>query len=401
LLFRQKELNFVPNARHLYSNGGYTLAAEIVTRVSGQPLPDFCRERIFEPLGMAHTHFHIDNRRIVHDRAYSYSENGSGYQAEPLNYANVGATSLFTTAPELVRWLDNFREPKVGGPQAIARLQEQAVLADGNKIDYALGVAIGNHRGLKTISHGGGDAGYRSFVVWFPDQELGIAVLSGLASFDVGGIAFKVADAALGDKLAPEAQPAPAPPETKRNYVKLDSQNLKQFAGAYKLDAGVMANFFEKEGRLMAEVPGQGTEELHPLSTNRFFIEMPAGEVQFSAQKDGAMRLKFSHEHGSTVTGERIAATPWEPKDLEALCGIYWSDELETQYTIKLKDGKLTAEHIRHGTINLRPTMPDRFATREWFMSEVKFQRDPSGKVFGMTLGGGRLTGILFKRRAG
>jgi len=113
------------------------------------------------------------------------------------------------------------------------------------------------------------------------------------------------------------------------------------------------------------------------------------------------MRLKFSHEHGSTVTGERIAATPWEPKDLEALCGIYWSDELETQYTIKLKDGRLTAEHIRHGTINLRPTMPDRFATREWFMSEVKFQRDPSGKVFGMTLGGGRLTGILFKRRAG
>ena len=152
----------------------------------------------------------------------------------------------------------------------------------------------------------------------------------------------------------------------------------------------------------MAEVPGQGTVELHPLATNRFFVEMPAGELEFSAQKEGAMRLKFSHEGGgATVTGERIATTPWEPKNLEAFQGVYWSDELETQYTIKLKDGKLTAEHIRHGAIELLPTMQDQFQPQEWFMSEVKFQRDGAGQVSGVTMGGGRLTGILFKRRAG
>ena len=402
VLFRQNELNFVPGTRHLYSNGGYTLVAEIVTRVSGKPFPDFCRERIFEPLGLTRTHFHIDLRRIVHDRAYSYSKNGSGYQAEPLNYANVGATSLFTTAPDLVRWLDNFREPKVGGRRAIERMQEQAVLADGSKIDYALGIGIGNHRGLKTISHSGGDAGYRSFVVWFPDQELGVAVLTGHASFDCSGCAFKVADAVLGNNLAAEPKKAPAltSAQTNRNYVKLDSRIFKQFAGAYKLDAGITANFYEKEGRFIAEVPGQGTTELHPLGTNRFLLETPSGELEFSAQKDGGMRLKFSHEGGSTINGERIAVTAWEPKDLEALQGVYWSDELETQYTVKLKDGKLTAEHIRHGTIELLPTAQDLFATREWFMAQVKFERDQSGQVSGVRLGGGRLTGILFKRRS-
>src|SRR5579872_3527409 len=40
MLFHQKELNFDPGTRHLYSNGGYTLAAEIVARVSGKPMPD-------------------------------------------------------------------------------------------------------------------------------------------------------------------------------------------------------------------------------------------------------------------------------------------------------------------------------------------------------------------------
>jgi hypothetical protein len=32
-------------------------------------------------------------------------------------------------------------------------------------------------------------------------------------------------------------------------------------------------------------------------------------------------------------------------------------------------------------------------------MGQVKFQRDASGQISGVTLGGGRLTGILFKRR--
>ena len=57
LLFRQKELNFVPGTRHLYSNGGYTLAAEVVARVSDEradtdqpairPLPGILRSSAF------------------------------------------------------------------------------------------------------------------------------------------------------------------------------------------------------------------------------------------------------------------------------------------------------------------------------------------------------------------
>src|SRR4029077_12715514 len=135
---------------------------------------------------------------------------------------------------------------------------------------------------------------------------------------------------------------------------------IKQFVGTYKLDGGTMAKFFEKEGRFMVEVPFSGTVELHPLSTNRFFVVEKPGEVEFSAQKEGAMRLKITREAGGgTVTGERISDTAWGPKDLEAFQGTYWSDELETQYTIKLKDGKLTAEHIRHGNMELLPIAQD------------------------------------------
>jgi CubicO group peptidase (beta-lactamase class C family) len=399
LLFHQKELNFIPGTRHLYSNGGYTLAAEVVARASGKPFPDFCQERIFSPLAMTRTHFHQDHHRIVHDRAYSYEKNGDGWQALPLNYANVGATSLFTTAPDLARWLDNFREPKVGGRKAIQRLEEQAVLADSNKVDYALGLAIGQYRGLKTISHGGGDAGYRSFVLWFPEQELGIAVVSGLASFDSGGTANKVAELFLRDQMTQQpTKAAQQPSEPPRLYITLSSNTLDQYVGCYKLDAGIDANIRNRNGKLMAEVPGQGTEELHPLATNRFFVEQVNGMVEFEAKPPGPLRLKFTH-NGATINGERTALVPWEPSHLEQYQGVYWSDELETQYTITLKGGKLTADHVHHGELALIPASQDRFNTTEWFMPQVNFLRDSSNNVSGLTMGGGRLTAIRFDRK--
>ncbi len=120
---------------------------------------------------MTHTHFHQDLTQLVPGRAYSYGNKGGGFAAAPLNYAIVGATSLFTTASDLALWLDNFRDPKVGGAAGVARMQEEGVLSDGTKIHYGLGIALDTYRGLKTISHGGGDAGYRSQVTGFRSRN--------------------------------------------------------------------------------------------------------------------------------------------------------------------------------------------------------------------------------------
>ena len=64
LLFQQTELNFAPGDQFVYSNSGYTLLAMVVKQVSAKTLPEFAKERIFDPLGMAHTHFQ-DNYGMV------------------------------------------------------------------------------------------------------------------------------------------------------------------------------------------------------------------------------------------------------------------------------------------------------------------------------------------------
>jgi CubicO group peptidase (beta-lactamase class C family) len=393
MLFRQKELNFPPGTRHLYSNGGYTLAAEIVARVSGKPFPQFCDERIFRPLGMTRTHFHDDLRRIVRDRAYSYEKAKDGYEASPLNYANVGATSLFTTATDLVKWLDNFRQPKVGGPAAIARLQEQAVLADGKKIDYALGLSIGSYRGLKTISHGGADAGYRSYVLWLPEAEVGVAVVSNLGSFDATLAARRVAAVFAGQKMTAEA----AEPKAPRQEAAVDAGALDRYAGYYRLEGGELVHVAAEGGKLMADM-GDDSYELKPVAPNRFHVDLAGAEVEFAPASGGGMSVKVQ-QGGGSIKGSRIVLASFDAKDLTEYLGAYWSEELETQYTILVKDGKLFADHARHGQIALIPVAKDQFQSSKWFMQDVKFLRDSAGHVTGLTVSGGRASAIRFTRR--
>ena len=91
LLSRQEELDFKPGERFSYSNSGYFLLAEIVSRVSGMKTSAFAKQNIFEPLGMNNTRFHDEPNAIIANRGFGYSpvEDG-GYRLDILRLKVIG-----------------------------------------------------------------------------------------------------------------------------------------------------------------------------------------------------------------------------------------------------------------------------------------------------------------------
>jgi CubicO group peptidase (beta-lactamase class C family) len=75
LLARQKELNFKPGARQLFSSSGYVLLASIVKKVSGKSLRQFANENIFTPLSMTNTGFQDEDAMVIKNRATDYLYN--------------------------------------------------------------------------------------------------------------------------------------------------------------------------------------------------------------------------------------------------------------------------------------------------------------------------------------
>ena len=68
------------------------------------------------------------------------------------------------------------------------------------------------------------------------------------------------------------------------------------------------------------------------------------------------------------------------------------------QYAVGARDGKLWLSHLKHGETGLEPASADVFSSGFWFMPEVRFARDASGSIDRVILGGGRITGITFRK---
>jgi CubicO group peptidase (beta-lactamase class C family) len=393
----QKELNFAPGAEFLYCNTGFTLLAEVVARVTGQPFPKWMEENVFKPLAMSNTHFHDDHEMIVPNRAYSYAPmEGGGFKNSVLSYANVGATSLFTTVEDLTRWIQNFFDARLGGPGVIRQMQEQGILNDGKTIDYAFGLFIGKYRGLKTVGHSGGDAGFRSDVVWFPDQKFGVAVLSNLGTMNPGGLTLKVADIYLADQLAPEPAPTAAAPA---KILKIDPAVYDAYAGKYQLQIGPVVTVTREKDKLMGEVSGIPKFELVPESEATFSVKTLAATVSFEKDKAGKTVQFVLHQGGQSVSAKRIEPPVLKPEELTKFAGDYYSEELGTTYTLIVRDSKLIAQHRRNHDTVLTPTEPDAFVGDQFFFGKVQFTRDKAHKITGFRLTGSRVRNLRFDKK--
>ena len=149
----------------------------------------------------------MDNfREIVKRQAYGYIENpdeDNTYLTSVTNFDTVGATSLMTTATDLLKWAHNFEDPVVGNQAFVEQMAVRGKLNSGDLIDYAFGQAHSTYRGQNTVSHGGGDAGYRSYLLRFPHLMFDVAVLCNTTA-NTGALAFSLADALIPEKLASE-----------------------------------------------------------------------------------------------------------------------------------------------------------------------------------------------------
>jgi CubicO group peptidase (beta-lactamase class C family) len=400
MLRRQRELNFLPGEEELYCNSGYTLLAEVVGRVSGKPFVEFTRDEIFQPLGMTNTHFHLNHEDVVRNMAYSYSpRSGGAYRKNVLSYANVGATSLFTTVEDLARWIANFEDAKVGGPEVRRQMQEKGKLNSGKEIDYGFGLAIGEFRNTRTISHGGADAGYRSYLLWLPDHHFGVALLSNLGTMDVGGMAEMAAEVFLRGKLAPRptrTPPVTADPQGKPPYP-VSSSALERYVGRYSGGSGRVISIVRNGDRLEGDISSGSMQTLIPTGEHEFFVAETKARVTF-AKLDSSKAAQYTLEiDGERRVYQRLQATNEVPPNLSDYAGQYRSQELETIWSIQVKEGKLVLQHRRQGEIPLRPVARDRFSGSN--LGSLQFERDSGGKVTGVKVTTGRVRNLRIERQ--
>jgi CubicO group peptidase (beta-lactamase class C family) len=403
VMTRQKDLNFKPGEKYVYCNTGYTLMGLIVKRVSGMSLREFTTKNIFEPLGMTHTHFRDDHAEIVKHNALGYAQEDKNkpFRLSVTNFDTVGATSLHTTVEDLQLWDENFYHPRLGGPALLQQMLERGKLNNGEHLDYAFGLVVGKYKGLPTVDHAGGDAGYRSDMTRFPEQHFSAAALCNAADTNPTALVRHVADILLAkDIKAPE--PPPAKETAKSGGAPLSAEQMAALAGIYwNREDDDFHKILVKDGKLQINVGGDEFHTLKPAGETSFHVaDVPWGdqvEIRFlpaSSEKPRRLERSFGGEKPDIFE----SATAFTPSgtELSEYVGAYVSEEIDPVYRIVLQDGNLSLTRLKKKAETLRPAVRDVFTGD---IGTVRFTRDSGQRISGLVLNAGRIRNFRFQKR--
>ncbi len=400
LLAKQRELNFAPNTEHLYSNSGYLLLAVVVRRVSGMSIGEFLAREVFEPLNMQSTFVYEDRFRIVKNRATGYAPDGAGgFRIDHyFNFELGGDGQVYTSVEDLLLWDGNFYEPVVGGPGLLEQMHERGVLDKGDTLDYAFGLAIGEYRGLPTVSHGGAWGGFRADLVRFPKQHFSVACLCNVANANPGALARNVAGLYLAELLAPEVSAGEE--GTGEAVVSVSEEELSRVTGYYWNDAaGYSRRIHVRDGKLYYQrAPGNDTE-LTSLGGGRFAMVGVGARVEVSFEPVNArpQRMIVVVDGGDPSVYESYKPIALTPDEMQGYAGEYRSTELSARYTLEVVEGKLVVSANGELEAKLQPVIGDVF-TVPAFGLIMRFKRDHSGAISGFGLDAGRVKNLRFER---
>lgn len=176
----RKPLDYEPGTKWQYSNTGYVIAGRIVEKASGQPLFQFLKQRIFEPLGMK-TVLDFDREPHAEGMAEGYTQYALGPSRIVTPSAPgwlFGAGQLAMTAEDLARWNVSLIRRELLAKTSYLSLETDTRLANGAGTQYGLGmdVELENHR--RKLAHGGAVNGFTSDNLVYPDDGAAIVVLT-------------------------------------------------------------------------------------------------------------------------------------------------------------------------------------------------------------------------------
>ena len=414
LIALQKELNFKPGEEYLYSNSGYFLLGLIVKRVSGKTLLEFAEDNIFKPLGMKNTHFHDDRNLVVRNRVTAYLPNSNGgFAVALISVESVGDIGLYTSVEDLFLWDQNFYNNKLGGGiDLISDELSTGMLNNGEKINYAFGLLVGEYKGLKTVWHGGSAAGFQTQMIRFPEQKFSVMCLCNAANIYPDKLANQVADIFLTDQFKKGAVGINETIAAATEIISIPEKELASLAGLYFDPITVKSlRFYMKDGKLMID-KGPGYV-LSPIGQNRFKVVGAPHEIVFVKPiAGGHMQVKDKDisSGGKTTIFEAIQSVTQTSALLAEFTGKYLSDELAgATYKLSIMDGNLLLQ-VRNGItvfsgrglvlafsqasgnevlkdILLTPAFADTFTTSvSGGLIVVRFNRNQQNAISGFTL---------------
>lgn len=361
---RQPALEYIPGTNWEYNSTAYVVLAMILEDITGKSFPSWMQKQVFEPIGMSHTVIEDEVGQVIPNAAtsYYYDQQDHTYTMAFSNRAIFGSAEMYTTVGDLIKWMQNFHTADVGGKQVQQMLRTPFVLKNGDKTHYGLGISVDRERGLKRVHHSGGHAAYGSKLNYYPEINSGVVVMANHGNLNAGRKTRKIARIFFGQHMDSGKDNNREDP-----FIELESDWIDRYTGRYESKRGEVISITKRNNALLVERSPINRHLLRPVSQTEFQTSDKDLHIIFQNPGNSKQATKATINDTSRLKVTRIPSFTPTYQELKKFSGRYMSPELETIYSVSVRDSQLVVRHRLLGTLRLsaepHALRPGTFAT--------------------------------------
>ncbi|WP_260483920.1 serine hydrolase domain-containing protein [Sphingomicrobium flavum] len=257
--FKDQPADFAPGQAFLYNNSGYILVGAVIEAATGKPWHQYVREELLLPAGIGNIHYMAaedDTPLMVN----GYTDFGGHQILSQKIDGSVphAAGALIGDVAALSQWYDALFDGRIVSAASLEAMTQPTTTLDGQTTPYGFGLGVNDQRNRKAIGHSGGIFGFSTDSVYFPEENLFVAVFANSDSPAIGASAVKqrLSALALGDDV-PLFESRP-----------LDPAALEGALGRYRFDDDNYRDLYLEEGKLMSRIKDGSPLEAHYAGDN-------------------------------------------------------------------------------------------------------------------------------------
>lgn len=193
-------LVFLTGSKWQYCNVGYFMLADIIRQIDGRSFAAYMKE-LFEKNGLMATRV-TSLEDIVYGRAGGYVRRGGDTVVNALNYVALRPSGAFlSTIGDMMKWELLIQSGKIlswnSWEQMWGDTTKTGNSDGGVPVNYGYGWYVSTYKNRKAVYHGGVLPGFRAMYYRFPEEKVGIVVLTNSEPENTAAVAKGVADIVL------------------------------------------------------------------------------------------------------------------------------------------------------------------------------------------------------------
>jgi CubicO group peptidase (beta-lactamase class C family) len=292
-------VDILPGTKYRYSGGGFCIVQQLLIDNKNMPFPKIMEETILSPLHMTNSLYEQPlSKEKIANTAVGHKRDGNPIEGKWHTYPEMAAAGLWTTPSDLARFAIELMLALSGESNQLISQEMIKQMLTPQQVNNGLGIFVEGEDFNFHFSHGGGNEGYRCFLVAYPERRQGAVIMTNADNgWQLYSEILRSIDSEYGwGNFIPK----------EKILAEVNAEIYDAYIGTYQVSPDFSFIITRENDRLYAEVAEMGKSEIYPESEITFFPKDVDASITFVKDETGEISELIYKQGGREIPAKKV-----------------------------------------------------------------------------------------------